>query len=127
MSHSPGHQKWPEHKVIETPMKHRVRVDIDGQLVAESQEVIRVDEDQHPARYYFARHGVRMHLLERSQTTTQCPFKGTAHYYDVVLGDTRYKDAAWSYEEPYDEHADLKDRLAFYEERVPEMKIHVES
>jgi uncharacterized protein (DUF427 family) len=127
MSQSPGHKKWPEHKVLEMPMKHRVRVEIDGQVLAESTDVFRVDEDQHPPRYYFAREGVRMHVLEPSSTVTHCPFKGEAHYFDVVLDGKRYKDAVWTYEEPYDEHQALKGRLAFYEFQVPEIEIHVES
>lgn len=127
MSKSPGHAKWPEHKVHEMPMKHRVRVEIDGQVLAESNDVIRVDEDQHPPRYYFASSGVRTHVLERSQTVSHCPFKGEAHYFDVVLDGKRYKDAVWVYEEPYDEHRALQGRLAFYEEKTPGMAIHVEA
>jgi uncharacterized protein (DUF427 family) len=127
MSQSPGHKKWPEHKVHEMPMKHRVRVEIDGQVLAESTDVIRVDEDEHPPRYYFAREGVRMHVLEPSPTVTHCPFKGEAHYFNVILNGKHFPDAVWTYETPYDEHLDLQGRLAFYEGKVPEIKIHVES
>lgn len=127
MSKSPGHQKWPEHKVIETPVGQRVTVELDGQMVADSRNVIRVDEDGSPARYYFPRADVSMDKLQRTATTSQCPFKGTAHYFslsrDGGSGDGELEDAAWTYEEPFDEHRALKDRLAFYDDKY--RNIHV--
>jgi uncharacterized protein (DUF427 family) len=127
MSKSPGHQKWPEHKVQEIQSGQRVRVEIDGQLLADSRDVIRVDEDNYPVRYYFPRSDVQMDKLERSNSTTQCPFKGTAHYFDVNLDGNRFADAVWTYEEPYDEHLALKNRVAFYDDRVREIRIFPES
>lgn len=126
MSKSPGQQKWPDHKVQETPMDKRVIVELDGQCIADSSRVIRVDEDHHPVRYYFPRADVRMDLLERSDTTTQCPFKGTAHYFHVKLGSTKFEDAIWSYEDPYDEHQGLRERVAFYDDKIPEIHIREE-
>lgn len=123
MSKSPGHQKWPDHKVIESHMDQEVKVIIDGEVVAQSSDVIKVDEDRHPARYYFPRSDVRMGKLESSNTTTECPFKGIAHYFSVSVGDKKFEDAVWTYEDPYDEHRRLKDRVAFYDDKIPEIHI----
>jgi uncharacterized protein (DUF427 family) len=123
MSKSPGHQKMPAHKVEERRIGQRVKVEVGGQEIADSSDVIRVDEDNNPSRYYFPRSDVKMEMLERSSTTTKCPFKGTASYFNLKLGDRKLEDAVWTYEEPYDEHGDLKDRLAFYDDRIKE--IHV--
>lgn len=123
MSKSPGHQKMPDHKVEERRIGQRVKVEVDGQQIAESSDVIRVDEDDQPSRYYFPRSDVKMDRLERSSTTTKCPFKGTASYFSLKLGGSKLEDAVWTYEDPYDEHRELKDRLAFYDDKIK--AIHV--
>lgn len=123
MTRSPGHQQHPEHKVRERPLEERIQVAVDTQTIADSTHVIRVDEDGHPARYYFSRDDIDMTRLQPSSTTTQCPFKGKATYFDLQLQDRRIPDAAWTYEAPYEEHAALQGRVAFYEDHVPEMTI----
>jgi uncharacterized protein (DUF427 family) len=46
---------------------------------------------------------------------TYCPFKGTASYYSLNNGP---ENAVWSYEQPYDEMSVIKERLAFYPDKV---------
>jgi uncharacterized protein (DUF427 family) len=123
MSKSPGHQQHPDHKVRERHIDQRVKVEVAGQVLAESSDVVRVDEDGYPARYYFPRNDVRMDRLKPSATTTKCPFKGTAHYFSIDAEGSRLNDAVWSYDEPYDEHKDLAGRLAFYDDKVPQIHI----
>lgn len=119
MNPSPGHRDHPEHSVAETRVAHRVSARIDGQVVAESDDVVRVDETGAPPRFYFPRESVKVDRLTPSDTRTHCPFKGDASYYSITQGDRQLKDAIWSYESPYDEHAALKGRMAFYDEKHP--------
>ena len=120
---SPGHRQHPDHKVLEKHLDQRVTVEIGGQVVADSRDVVEVDEDGSPPRYYFPRADVRMADLSRSESTSQCPYKGTAHYYSVRVGDRVLPDSVWTYEEPYDEHEGLANRLAFWPEKTPEISI----
>ena len=123
MSQSPGHQQHPEHHVTERQLDQRMTVSINGEVIADSKDVIRVDEDRNPARFYFPRSDVKMDKLQASQTTSQCPFKGTARYFSISAGGKQLKDSVWSYETPYDEHADLAGRVAFWDDKVPDIQV----
>lgn len=124
MARSPGHQKWPDHRVEETRTNLRMQVELDGQTIADSADIIRLDEDEHPPRYYFPLSDVSMEALEPSETTTRCPFKGQAQYFHLKIGDQRMEDGAWTYAEPYDEHRDLRDRIAFHDDKIPGLEIN---
>jgi uncharacterized protein (DUF427 family) len=123
MSKAPGHAKWPSHRVDERHLEQRVIARVNNEIVADSRDVIRVEEDGSPDRFYFPRGDVKMEKLSSTPTRTECPFKGHASYFSISTGGHELKDAAWSYESPYDEHADLKERIAFYTDKVPEIEI----
>jgi uncharacterized protein (DUF427 family) len=123
MGKSPGHQKWPDHKVQELPLDERVKVEVAGEVVADSDHVIKVVEDNAPVRYYFPRADVAMGKLTRTATTSKCPFKGTAHYFSIHAGGKTLDDGVWTYEDPYEDHQALKDRLAFYDDKLPAISI----
>ena len=80
-----------------------------GTVIAESDTCVVVENNQ-----YFPLASVHAGTLMPSTTTTVCPWKGTAHYYDVVVGDRVNKDAAWYYPEPKTAAAQIKDRVAFW-------------
>ena len=121
MAKSPGHAKWPEHAVVEQHLSTPMAVAVGGEVIAASPDVVRVEETDYPERLYFPRDAV-LAELEPSDKTTTCPFKGTASYFDVVVGGERFENAAWSYEDTYDEHVALTNRIAFDDRKLPEMR-----
>jgi len=63
---------------------------------------------------YFPLSNVRQEYLVPSSTTTVCPWKGTAHYYDVVVAGEINKDAAWFYPDPMAAAENIKNYIAFW-------------
>jgi uncharacterized protein (DUF427 family) len=119
---SPGHREHPEHQVREQRLPRKLRAQLGADVLAESDDVIEVDEDGNPPRYYFPRGDVRMDRLTPSATRTYCPFKGEASYYALAFGDGKMPDAVWTLQQPYDEHADLKGRIAFMSEKFEDLQ-----
>ena len=111
----PGYKKYPDHRITTKPAGVRVRVKLDGEVIADTRDAIRLEEGDYPAVYYFPRKDVKMDRLVRSKHQTVCPFKGTASYYSLANGA---ENAVWTYETPYDEMSVIKERLAFYPDKV---------
>ena len=111
----PGYKKYPDHRITTKPAGVRVRVKLDGEVIADTRDAIKLEESGHPAVYYIPRKDVKMDRLVRSKHQTVCPFKGTASYYSLKNGA---ENAVWTYETPYDEVSVIKERLAFYPGKV---------
>ncbi len=120
MNPAPGFKKRPEHRLVAKPAGARVQVTLNGQLIADSTDAIRLEEGTYPEVYYFPRQDVKMERLVRSSHQTHCPFKGDASYYSFKGGA---ENAVWSYETPFDEMLVLKERLAFYPDKVDSIRI----
>jgi len=80
-----------------------------GTVVAESQDTVVVE-----GNHYFPLASVNKALLEPSTHTSECPWKGTAHYYTLNVNDQRNTNAAWYYGEPKDAARQIKGRVAFW-------------
>jgi uncharacterized protein (DUF427 family) len=80
-----------------------------GQVLAQSDRTIVVE-----GNHYFPRSDVRLDLLKESPTTTFCPWKGTASYYDVVVNEKVNAGAAWYYADPKPAASDIKGSIAFW-------------
>lgn len=63
---------------------------------------------------YFPKESIKDENFEPSDHTSICPWKGTAHYYHVVVDGERNDNAAWYYPEPKEAAANIKDHVAFW-------------
>jgi uncharacterized protein (DUF427 family) len=104
----------PGHRITTRQGTERVRVELDGTVLAESDRPLVLTETGLPDRYYLPREDVRMDLLTPSDTTTHCPFKGDASYFSAEGA----ADAFWVYEDPKEERQDIKGLLAPWPGRV---------
>jgi uncharacterized protein (DUF427 family) len=113
----------PDHPITVTPNPARVTVTVGGKVVADSRNALTLQESTYPAVQYIPMADVDTSLLERTETSTYCPFKGDASYYSVIPGGERSVDAIWVYEEPREAVAAIKDHVAFYPNRVDSIEI----
>jgi len=111
------HPRDPYHRVDVLQSSRLVRVEIGGQVVAESHRPRLLFETNLPTRYYLPIEDVRMDLLEPTQTSSVCPYKGTASYWKL-RGDPAGRDVAWSYQNPIAECPKIRGLIAFFNERV---------
>jgi uncharacterized protein (DUF427 family) len=107
-----------EHPITIERNGSRVRGTVAGRVVADTTRAVTLRESDYPPVAYIPRDDVDMSLLERSDNQSYCPYKGDAAYYNITIGGGKGKNAAWTYEAPYDAVAEIKERLAFYPDRV---------
>jgi uncharacterized protein (DUF427 family) len=95
----------------------RITVVHAGVTLVDSDHCWRVLETSHPPVYYVPAGAIAPGSLERARGSSFCEFKGTAGYWDLVVGEARVADAAWSYERPAPAYAELAGAVAFYPSR----------
>jgi uncharacterized protein (DUF427 family) len=101
------------------PCERRVRVELAGEVLADSTRALRVLETSHPPTIYIPPTDVRGELLAESDArATWCEFKGAARYLDAVIDSRRFKAVAWSYPDPSPGYEALRAHVAFYSGRV---------
>ncbi|BBH68962.1 hypothetical protein ACTI_56470 [Actinoplanes sp. OR16] len=118
MADKPRLQPGPDHPITIRPSTERVVVTVAGKVVADSRNALTLQEANYPPAYYVPLTDVDRSLLERTETTTYCPYKGEAGYYSIPAGGEKSVDAIWEYTAPYDAVAPIVNHVAFYPNRV---------
>ncbi len=112
------HPRSPEVRVDTLRSSRHVRVFVGGDLVADSTRPTILFETGLPARFYLPKTDVRMDLLRPTDSTSACPYKGFAQYWDVVIGEQVHHDLVWSYRTPLPESTEIAGLMCFYNEHV---------
>ncbi|MEJ2864647.1 DUF427 domain-containing protein [Actinomycetospora flava] len=93
----------PAHSLLLEPFTRRVRAEVDGVTVLDTTRGALLFETGLPPQLYVPEEDLRTDLLEPSDTTTHCPFKGDATYRSLRVGDRVVPDAVWAYPDPIPE------------------------
>jgi uncharacterized protein (DUF427 family) len=113
------HPRNPYVRVDALRSTRRVRVELEGVVLAESSAPVMVFETGLPTRYYFNRTEVHFERLEPSETVTECPYKGTTSaYWSIHTPDAVHRDLVWAYDFPTRQLTPIAGLLSFYNERV---------
>lgn len=93
----------PAHSLLLEPFERRVRAEVDGVTVLDTERGSLLFETRMPAQLYVPEDDLAAEYLEASDTTTHCPFKGDASYRTLRVGERVVPDAVWAYPEPIGE------------------------
>jgi uncharacterized protein (DUF427 family) len=112
-----GHPREPFHRIDVLQSSRHVRLELDGQVLAESSRPRLLFETLLPVRFYLPLEDVVAELAP-SPTRTTCAYKGFASYWSPVVRGREVRDLAWTYEKPLREADNVAGRVAFFDERV---------
>jgi uncharacterized protein (DUF427 family) len=113
------HPRNPYARVDALRSTRRVRVEVDGVVVAESASPVMLFETGLPTRYYLNRTDIDFTVLRHSATESACPYKGrTTGYWSVEAGGTIHPDLAWAYDFPTHSLSAIAGLVCFYNEKV---------
>lgn len=109
--------------LIETErVNKRVQVYIRGCAIADTNNAIIVKETGYLPIIYIPKNDLcEIDLIKSSDFN--CPFKGHAEIYTIRHGQIDIEQGAWSYDEPNSVWMDLKGRVAFFPEKIQELKL----
>jgi len=119
MSDRPVLEPTAAHPITVEPTGKHVTVRVNGELIAETDEALTLQESTYPAVQYIPLHDVVGARLKPSDTETYCPYKGDASYYHVVTeAGATLEDVIWTYQQPYPAVGQIVGHVAFYPDKA---------
>jgi uncharacterized protein (DUF427 family) len=113
-----GHPSDPFKRIDVRRSSRHVTVAIDGTVLADTRAAVLLFETGLPTRYYIPPEDVRRDLLEPSERTSICAYKGEASYWSARIDGELRPDVAWTYREPLRDGRDVRDLICFFNERT---------
>lgn len=80
-----------------------------GRVIAESSDIVMVEGNA-----YFPADALPAAFTRPSAHTSLCPWKGEAHYFDLVVDGATNPNAVWYYPAPKEAAAAIRGRVAFW-------------
>jgi uncharacterized protein (DUF427 family) len=117
----------PDHPITIESSRSPIVVSVAGVEIANSRHALILREASYPPVLYVPREDTQMTLLQRTEHSTYCPYKGDCSYFSIPAGGPKSVNAVWSYENPYAAVAAIKGHLAFYPNRVDSTTISEDS
>ena len=114
----------PDHPITIEPTGARVTVTVAGKVVADTVNALTLQEASYPAVQYVPLADIDPAVLQHSDHTTHCPYKGDAAYFDLQVGDSVAPNAVWTYAAPHEAVASIEGYAAFYPKYVDAIEIH---
>ena len=114
----PGFAKHPNYEVKISDSSSRLRVLVGDTVVADTTRALAVEESRHHPVWYLPMEDLDGSLLQPTETSTYCPFKGHASYWSINIDGETIPDAVWSYPDPYLECLRLTGYVSFYTDQV---------
>ena len=108
----------PDHPITIEPTSRQVTIAAGDEVIARSDNALTLREASYPPIQYVPIDDVDRSALRRTDHETYCPYKGDASYFTLTTPDGDLDNVIWTYEQPYDAVAEIKDHVAFYGNRV---------
>ncbi|MFW2853280.1 DUF427 domain-containing protein [Sphingomonas sp. TX0543] len=99
---------------IAEPTAAHIMIEHAGLVIADTRAAIRTLETSHPPSYYIPRTDILPGILLQAEGSSFCEWKGTATYWDVIVGSEVLSRIGWSYHRPTPQFQILRDHVAFY-------------
>jgi uncharacterized protein (DUF427 family) len=110
----------PAHRLLMQDFPRRVRATFGGQTVVDTLRGVLLHETGLLPQLYVPTDDIRADLLRPTDHHTYCPFKGTASYWTVAVGDQVAENAIWAYPDPNPESHWLRGYAGFYWDAMDE-------
>ena len=108
----------PDHPITLATNPRRVRVRVSDHVLADTADALTLQEADYPPVQYFPRADIETGFLSQTDKTSECPYKGRATYFSMMVNGDLLENCAWFYEDPYPAVEAIRGRIAFYPDKV---------